>query len=321
MAKLVRLVYAVWKSDREFNPRHYPWEAREPGSCVEANSAVQVDAAAEAPSAAAEPRQDDFAVSLQTVSEKAANKAAAGHTQESILPRKVVTAATCSVKPVPELVKPQAQQRPLIDYAALRAEISLEQVLDQLGWLGQLRGRRPQLRGPCPVHGQLHDPRRSFSVNLERQAFRCFYPACGAQGNALDLWAAVKQLPLYEAALDLTATLGLSLPSNRREAAMWVLEGRIGSVRSTGRRQAAFEKSEVSQSCRPRALSVVDESLLAMLVHQGSDPKPPYETFVIRQSAKLLERVFPIEDRRRYRLWSASTSWGPDPLTHSIVVR
>jgi len=49
----------------------------------------------------------------------------------------------------------------------------------------------------------------SFSVNLGKNIFQCFHAACGAQGNVLDLWAAVHHLPLYEAAVQLAETFQL----------------------------------------------------------------------------------------------------------------
>jgi DNA primase len=48
-------------------------------------------------------------------------------------------------------------------------------------------------------------------VNLEKKVFHCFHPPCGAHGNVLDLWAAVRRLPLYEAARDLAATFQVPL--------------------------------------------------------------------------------------------------------------
>ena len=89
------------------------------------------------------------------------------------------------------------------------------QALAHLGLLGQLRGSGPQRRGPCPVHGHPGDRERTFSVHLGKGAFRCFQADCGAQGNALDLWAAIHRLPLYDAALHLAATFRLR--RNREE--------------------------------------------------------------------------------------------------------
>jgi len=48
-------------------------------------------------------------------------------------------------------------------------------------------------------------------VNLEKKVFRCFHKGCGAQGNVLDLFAAVRRLPLYEAAVLLAETFAIDL--------------------------------------------------------------------------------------------------------------
>ena len=89
----------------------------------------------------------------------------------------------------------------------------MEQVLKHLGLFHQLRrtaGSRSQYRGPCPIHVSDGKRRRSFSVNLDKQAFRCFHPECGAQGNVLDLWGAVRGLSLRQAGLDLIDTFHLA---------------------------------------------------------------------------------------------------------------
>jgi DNA primase len=93
----------------------------------------------------------------------------------------------------------------------------MEQILSHLGWLTHLRGAGAQRRGPCPIHGRAEDRHRSFSVALDKQAFQCLHGPCAAQGNALDLWAAVHELPLYEAALHLAETFHLELIPNREE--------------------------------------------------------------------------------------------------------
>jgi hypothetical protein len=65
------------------------------------------------------------------------------------------------------------------------------------------------------VHSQPTEPSRTFSVHLEKNVFRGFHADCGIQGNVLDLWAAVHQQPLYEAALHMAEALGLA--RNRKE--------------------------------------------------------------------------------------------------------
>ena len=91
----------------------------------------------------------------------------------------------------------------------------MEQVLEHLGLLPQLRGRGQQRRGPCPVHSQPTDTERTFSVHLGKNVFQCFHADCAVKGNVLDLWAAIHRLPLYEAALHLAETFQLAL--NREE--------------------------------------------------------------------------------------------------------
>ncbi len=195
MRKLLHLVFAVWQTNRPFDDEHFPW----------ANP--DVAKAATPPSAPAEvlPAQDE-------------NAKAAGHKRD--LPaRKVVTTATASVEPTSSPVKPAvpptAAKRPLVDFAFLREQVKISQVLQHLGLLARMHCRGPQLRGPCPIHGQPKDTSRTFSVHVGKNIFRCFHANCGAQGNVLDLWAAIHKLPLHEAALHLADAFGLR--PNREE--------------------------------------------------------------------------------------------------------
>jgi transposase len=189
MRKLLHLVFAVWKTDRPFNERHFPWHSA--GGAVP--SGVNESAANEAP---------------QT---STGNKKAAGHKREKPA-EKVVTAATTSVEPAPTSVNASSQPkraRPEVDFAFVREQVTMEQVLCHLGFFDTLRGRGQQRRGPCPVHGKPTDRHDTFSVHLGNNICQCFYPECGVHGNVLDLWAAVHGKPLYEAALHLAEVFHL----------------------------------------------------------------------------------------------------------------
>lgn len=98
-----------------------------------------------------------------------------------------------------------------VDFAAIRSQATIRQVLDRLGHLDRLQVIGSEHRGPCPVHGCDDGRNRSFSANLQKNVFRCFSPGCGAGGNVPDLWAAVHKLPLREAALDLVETFHLDV--------------------------------------------------------------------------------------------------------------
>ena len=199
MRKLLHLVFAVWKTDRPFDGDHFPWANPAAGKPATA-------AAAPAPTAAAIPTGDKDA------------ETAVGHTR-GLPAGTVVTTASPTVGAAPAPVKPAATlpgaERPRVDFAFLREHVKMEHVLEHLGLMRQLHGRGQQRRGPCPVHGEATDGGRSFSVHLGKGVFRCFHADCGAQGNVLDLWAAVHGLGVYEAALHLAQTFGLA--RNREE--------------------------------------------------------------------------------------------------------
>jgi putative transposase len=106
--------------------------------------------------------------------------------------------------------QPAVGQRPAIDFAAVRAAISMAAVLGLLGF--QARSTRgAQQRGPCPLHGSTSGTSHCFSAHTEKHSFHCF--KCGRSGNALDLWAQVNRLSPYDAAIDLCQRLRLPLPT------------------------------------------------------------------------------------------------------------
>jgi DNA primase len=98
---------------------------------------------------------------------------------------------------------------PAIDYRRARAELRLFDVLQLIGYQAHER-RGQQWRGPCPLHGSRSASSRVFAAHLGKNLFHCF--RCGAGGNALDLWAALRRLPLHAAVLDWCERLGRPVP-------------------------------------------------------------------------------------------------------------
>jgi transposase InsO family protein len=105
--------------------------------------------------------------------------------------------------------------RPAIDFAAVRAAITIAQVLTLLGFTPR-SDNAGQQRGPCPLHGSTLGTAKCFSVNNDAHTFHCF--KCGRSGNALDLWANANRLSIYDAALDLCQRLNIALPTLARIA-------------------------------------------------------------------------------------------------------
>src|SRR5262249_37736231 len=138
MRKLLHLVFAVWKTDRPFDAGHYAWESAGEKAAT---------------TAAGEPGAGT------------ADEDAGGHQRYEPAGR-VVTTATATVEPIPSAVNPAPPSirvaRPRVDYAFLREQITLEEVLAHLGLLSQLRGGGQQRRGPCPLHSHAGAGERTF---------------------------------------------------------------------------------------------------------------------------------------------------------------
>lgn len=86
-------------------------------------------------------------------------------------------------------------KRPAINFAELKTQISIGQVLTHYGWTHRTQ-RGDQLRGACPIHGGLESD-RSFAVHLKKNTYCCH--SCHAKGNALDLLVSLSGQPLLEA--------------------------------------------------------------------------------------------------------------------------
>jgi len=98
---------------------------------------------------------------------------------------------------------------PGVNFDLLRERISIVDVLRLLD-LTACGRQGDQLRGPCPVHGSSSPRSRSFTVNVRLGRYYCH--RCGSGGNALELWAAVRGVSVYAAAIELCRSLGLEVP-------------------------------------------------------------------------------------------------------------
>jgi transposase len=209
MRKLLHLVFAVWSTNTPFNPRHYNWEPEPP---AENETSGQSQSSPPSPAVQTDSRQ---------TSEPKEEKAA-GHKRDVLPVREVVTATESKIGTDPTIVNeptsaPKKSQS--VDYAFLRSQITFEQVLTHLGQRDKLRGTRSELRGPCPLHQPEKTDGRKFSVNLDKNVFRCFSPSCNKKGNVLDFWAALQKLPLHPAALHLANTFNLQITPEQRRGA------------------------------------------------------------------------------------------------------
>jgi transposase len=189
MRKLLHLAFALWKSDKPFDP---DYQGRAKGPKPESDCPVSIEGAAET---------------------GAAKDQAAGHTPESEPAEKVVAAACAATVASAR----EVGEGTFIDFAHLKSQLPMTRVLDHLGLTPRQRGSEAQRRCACPIHRG--DGRgRTFSVNLSENVFCCFDSRCGKQGDVIDLWAALGQMSLREAALELVRTFELEpAPSKATE--------------------------------------------------------------------------------------------------------
>lgn len=98
---------------------------------------------------------------------------------------------------------------PGVDFDKLRAQITMEQVLNAIGFVPTSR-QGNQWYGACPLHPGDPRHRRCFSVNVAIGRFHCH--RCHAHGHQLELWAAFTGRRLHQAAIDLCHLLGRQVP-------------------------------------------------------------------------------------------------------------
>lgn len=169
MARLLHQAFAVWKQDCDFDP----------------DAGV-----AKKPSDETAPGQEIGKV--------------VGHKADGPPNKQEVTTTPSKIPSSTE-----ASKRPLLNFAVLRQQISIVQVLEHLQWC-PLSRHGAQWRGPCPLHEPDVSKSKRFAVQTEKNVYCCH--SCGCEGNALDLWAAVQGLSIFDAAWSLIETFDLEPP-------------------------------------------------------------------------------------------------------------
>jgi transposase len=190
MRKLLHLVFVVWKTDRPFAP---PQVGTDEAASVTHPEVATSDGASAAPQKAV----------------VAGGRKGQGPERQAVTPAPstIPSASRPSNSPSPAPASPTACG--CVNFAQLRKQISMEQVLRALHAWDGLKGHGAQRRGPCPIHQPAGAEGRSFSVNLHKNVFHCFDASCGAKGNVLDLWAQSHEMTIPQAAHDLAERFGI----------------------------------------------------------------------------------------------------------------
>lgn len=88
-----------------------------------------------------------------------------------------------------------------VDFKVIKETVNMQMVLDHYGIKG-LRKFGEELRGPCPIHKGPQGS-KNFTVNVRKNAFKCFLDGCESRGNVLDFVAAMEVCSVRDAALKL----------------------------------------------------------------------------------------------------------------------
>jgi len=88
-----------------------------------------------------------------------------------------------------------------VDFKKVKEAVDMQMVLDHYGITG-LTKNGDELRGPCPIH-KGSQRSKDFTVNVRKNAFKCFSKECVARGNTLDFVAIMEECSVREAALKL----------------------------------------------------------------------------------------------------------------------
>ena len=89
-------------------------------------------------------------------------------------------------------------QKAWVDFNLIKAAVTMEMLIVQYGITGLAR-QGDELRGVCPIHQG--KSKREFAINLTKNTFCCFAPACKVRGNVLDFVAKMEHCTVKDAAL------------------------------------------------------------------------------------------------------------------------
>jgi len=84
-----------------------------------------------------------------------------------------------------------------IDFKAVKAAITMEQVLEHYGLLSKFKRSGDRLSGPCPIHKGSNPTQ--FSVSIEKNLWKCF-SECKHGGNVLDFIEKMEDVSILAAA-------------------------------------------------------------------------------------------------------------------------
>jgi DNA primase len=111
-----------------------------------------------------------------------------------------------------------------VDFKAVKAAVTMEQVLEHYGLLDSFKRSGDSLSGPCPIHKGSNPTQ--FRVSISKNVWHCF-SECKHGGNVLDFIAKMEDVSIHAAAVKAIEWFGLDLEAMKadsNESADWPTE-------------------------------------------------------------------------------------------------
>lgn len=93
-----------------------------------------------------------------------------------------------------------------VDFKAIKAAITMEQMLEHYGLINQFKCSGDSLSGPCPIHKGSNPTQ--FRISISKNIWNCF-SECKHGGNVLDFIAKMESTTIHAAALKAIEWFGL----------------------------------------------------------------------------------------------------------------
>jgi DNA primase len=141
-----------------------------------------------------------------------------------------------------------------VDFRAVKAAITMEQVLTHYGILDKFKPGTDSLNGPCPIHGGSNPTQ--FRVSISKNVWNCF-SECKHGGNVLDFISEMEEVSIHAAAL---------------KAIEWFnLDPETMSAESSQEAEKSGDAPKASNTSRPRPVAKLAP---APVVENGAPNKP-----------------------------------------------
>ena len=135
-----------------------------------------------------------------------------------------------------------------VDFKAVKAAVTMEQVLGRYGLLDKFKRSGDSLSGPCPIHKGSNPTQ--FRVSTAKNVFNCF-SECKHGGNVLDFIAKMEDTSVHAAALKAIEWFNLDPASFERDS---------DETESDEPAEKPARKAELQQKAKPAPASAPEDT-------------------------------------------------------------